>query len=323
MVAMTKERRPAVARSKYPQVAPNVWRIPTAISNVYIIGVEEDGQPAGFVIIDAGMGGFARRIAHVAAQLFGNDEKPRAILLTHGHFDHTGSLAALLDHYGLDTPVFAHPLELPYLNRGVHYPPGDPTVGGFMPEMSRLMYTSRPTYLPIDVRAFDEHLDVLPHMPGWTIHPTPGHTPGHVAFFHEQSRTLIAGDAVITVHTDSAYDMLTQRPSISHPPAYATYNWHHAKQSMKSLADLEPYYLCTGHGTPMYGEHLAANLRRYAENLRIPRYGRYVHTAAKFNRNGPTYIPPKPFDIIKAAGFLGLGLLATGVTVALVRNTKK
>ena len=38
----------------------------------------------------------------------------------------------------------------------------------------------------------------VPGLPDWQAIPTPGHTPGHVAFFRSKDRVLITGDAVLT-----------------------------------------------------------------------------------------------------------------------------
>ena len=62
------------------------------------------------VLVDAGLRGFARTITEAAAEFTGSPAPPAAIVLTHGHFDHIGSLDALLEQWG-SVPVFAHRLE--------------------------------------------------------------------------------------------------------------------------------------------------------------------------------------------------------------------
>lgn len=42
------------------------------------------------------------------------------MILTHGHFDHVGSIEALLERWPV--PMFAHPLEFPFLTGREAYP---------------------------------------------------------------------------------------------------------------------------------------------------------------------------------------------------------
>src|SRR5690606_10809191 len=148
---------------------------------------------------------------------FGEHAKPAAILMTHGHFDHVGALKDLASKW--DVPIYAHPEEMPYLNGSIPYPEPDPTVGGGM--------MARPSFLyprgPIDVSAWLRPLPEdgsVPPLPGWRWVHSPGHTRGHVAFWREADRTLIAGDAFITTNQESAYAVATQKPEIQGPPMY-------------------------------------------------------------------------------------------------------
>ena len=43
----------------------------------------------------------------------------------------------------------------------------------------------------------------VPGLPEWRWIHTPGHSPGHVSLFREQDRTLIPGDAFVTVKQES------------------------------------------------------------------------------------------------------------------------
>lgn len=58
----------------------------------------------------------------------------------------------------------------------------------------------------------------VPGLPEWRWMHTPGHAPGHVSFFREADRTLIAGDAFITTKQESALAVLAQRPEVHGPP---------------------------------------------------------------------------------------------------------
>lgn len=296
---------PSRMSSAAQEVAPNVYRQPTGISNAYFVAIDADD----YVVIDVGDVGYGDRMQETAAELFGG-ARPRAILLTHGHFDHAGALPELLTGTWAGVPVYAHALEIAYLNGGRRYPPGDPTVGGVMAEVSRFMDTSRPTEVPVQVQAYPEDVGELPFLPGWEFRPSPGHTPGHVSFWNEQHRVLISGDAIVTMNQKSPLGALTQRPELYSPPPYATYNWHHARQSARALAELRPYYLCAGHGVPMSGEELAGDLAAFVKEFPVPSYGRYVATPARFNRNGPVYVPPAPADYVKRTVIVAGSVLA-------------
>src|SRR5690349_6211290 len=69
-----------------------------------------------------------RRIRNWTEEHFGMGGRPSAIVLTHGHFDHTGALEDLTREW--DVPVYAHQFEMPYVTGRSNYPAPDPTVGG-------------------------------------------------------------------------------------------------------------------------------------------------------------------------------------------------
>ena len=110
----------------------DVARLRIAFVNVYFVGsprqAASPGEPNAtpWALVDAGLSPGTTRILDVAAERFGSESRPAAIVLTHGHFDHTGALEPLLAVW--DVPVYAHPLELPFLTGQADYPPPDPNV---------------------------------------------------------------------------------------------------------------------------------------------------------------------------------------------------
>ena len=168
-----------------------------------IVNIVLAGAPGGeWVLIDTGLPGTQRVIEDAIESRFGAGARPSAIVMTHGHFDHVGLLETLAARW--DVPVYAHPHELPYLNGTSSYPPPDPHVGGgLMSRLSPLFPRS-----PVDVRrrlhALPEDGSV-PFMPGWRWIHTPGHSAGHVSFWRQSDRGLIAGDAFVTTAQESVY----------------------------------------------------------------------------------------------------------------------
>jgi glyoxylase-like metal-dependent hydrolase (beta-lactamase superfamily II) len=291
-----------LVRGSVNEIAPGVFYVPALMANLYFVGDQN-----GWVMVDAGTPGTATRIRMAANTVFG-DRKPDAIVLTHGHFDHVGALRELAESW--DVPVFAHPLEFPYLDGRDDYPPPDPTVGGFMAQLSRMFPKKG---INVGHRLRPVMIDnTVPHMPGWRVVHTPGHAPGHISLFRDSDRTLIAGDAVITIDQEHAGKVLSQQREIHPPPLYFTIDWDQATASVGKLAQLRPRVLATGHGLPMAGEEVADLLSDFAARFRRPAKGRYVETPAVANAEGVQYIPPAPRDMVPVYA-AGAALAAAGL----------
>jgi len=270
-------------------VAPGVWRIKDLFVNMYLIHNPSENK---WVLVDTGLKTSASKIRKVANHLFWPESKPAAIILTHAHFDHVGSLRNLADEW--DVPIYAHSLEKPYLTGISSYPPPDPSVGGGLMTLLSFMYPKG----PIDV---SDRLVILPEdgsipvLPEWRYYHTPGHAPGHVSLFRQRDRLLLAGDAFVTTIQESAVAVMMQNRKMHGPPKYFTYNWISAERSVKTLADLEPEIAATGHGKPMAGEELRQSLHHLADNFReiaVPHSGRYIEEPALVNYDGVQYTPP-------------------------------
>lgn len=294
----------------------------TAIVNVFFSGLPGAGD-RDWVLIDAGLPGTAHSIADAAARRFGPGARPSAIVLTHGHFDHVGALKELADKW--DVPVFAHHLELPYLTGRSPYAPADPTVGGGAMAALSWMYPRGPIDLGGRVRALPEDHSV-PFMPGWRWIHTPGHTAGHVSFFRDGDKTLIAGDAFVTTNQASALAVLEQRKEIHGPPAYYTPDWVAARESIEELAALRPEIAATGHGVPMAGEELRTGLDALLRNfdeVAYPTHGRYAQHPAIADENGLVSVPPEKPGLPPALVFgLGAGVVA-GLTLAALAGGRR
>jgi glyoxylase-like metal-dependent hydrolase (beta-lactamase superfamily II) len=285
------------------QIADVVWRLPVYGANVYFVG-----SPTGWVLVDAAWawGDCARIIRSAAAPLFGPDARATAILLTHLHPDHDGAALELAAVWGC--PVYLHADELP-LARAVaagdlagieRYGNGlDRRV--LVPIMRILRSRPGPAQGRTSIADFARVLEptAVPDLPDWTWVPTPGHTPGHVAFFRSGDRVLLSGDAVLTVDATSIGGCLAwalgRRPSHAwEAPRYTNWDQDATDTSFGVLAALEPRVLATGHGAALLGDPATRELRALAARTnarRCPSAGRAAHTPNA--ASGVVVTPPR------------------------------
>jgi glyoxylase-like metal-dependent hydrolase (beta-lactamase superfamily II) len=295
------------------EIARGVAVIPMSISNAYLVG---DSQ--NWVLIDSGTPGHAQTIKEAAESRFGANTKPRAIVLTHGHFDHAGSCPELLNTWNVN--AYAHNMELPYLTGGSSYPPIDVTAPGAFSFLARF-FPSRTVNLGERVKVWDGDITAF-GVSGWQAVFTPGHAPGHYAFYRPDGGVLIAGDAVTTMNLDNLMDTITRKQEVCRPPTPATYDWQQARQSVLKLAALKPSLIAAGHGLPM--RDAGAQLQKLAEKFPIPEHGRYVPQPARVDEDGITYLPPKPPDrLVRATVGVSAGLLAAALAVVLLHKPDK
>ena len=242
-------------------------------SNVYFVR-----SGASWVLIDAASANCGRSIQKAAESLFGEDTRPASILLTHDHPDHAGSAFELVRMW--NCPVYVHPEELPYaaigdltavkkyanqLDRWIILP-----LLRLMPRQ-RIESMLSKTSLKNVVQGFNTGAGI-PGLPGWECIPTPGHTPGHVAFFRTSDRFLITGDAIVTADLNSFWGFLLwclrkNKRKISSPPWYSTWNCRAAKDSVTTLSRLEPSVIASGHGLPITANSVAVDLHAFADRF--------------------------------------------------------
>ncbi len=292
------------------EVAPDVAVVETGIVNAYLVGNARD-----WVLVDSGLPGFAGRIRRAAEARFGRGARPRAILLTHGHFDHAGNAQALAGHW--DVAVHAHRLEWPFLTGQAKYPPYDVTAPGFFAFLSRFFPRSSMARLDDRLRDIGGTLSDL-GLDDWTCLHTPGHCAGHVSFFRAGDGVLLAGDSLATVDLDSLPALISKRKELSRPPTPATTDWGQTAASAALLARLRPRVIAAGHGKPM--RNAADQLQRLADRFPVPEHGRYAHAPAVTDETGIRSLPPAPFDPVPLAA---AGLLAIGLRVLLAMRSEQ
>ena len=298
------------------ELAPGVHRVSVGPFCCYFLGAP--GEP--WVVVDTGTPGSTAAVVRTAEVLFGEGSKPSCILLTHGHFDHAGSAAELADLW--EVPVYAHQRELPFLTGKTQYPPADPTIGGFFSLILRFMPDPNPAYnLGARVKVLPED-GAVPGLSGWRWLHTPGHTPGHVAYFRTADRILLTGDSLALVDFNSVFGVVFDVQKLSLPSPPITSDWEATRDSIRALARLEPSVIAPGHGKPLVSTDTALQLKIFAANLTLPKSGRYVKAPAVLTEEGLINLPPAPPDPF-ALNVLRAGALCLAALTAILAFSKK
>ena len=205
------------------QVADGVWQLrgfpPNGI-NVYLM---ED------VLVDAATRQAGRRILR---ELKGRDVSAHA--LTHAHPDHQGASREVCDK-----------LEIPF------WVPERDADAAERPELIRERQPDRAINRLIwrvwagPGRQVDRRLREGDEVAGFKVLDTPGHSAGHVTYWRESDRVLIAGDVV------NSMDVITGIPGLHEPKPYFTPDPARNRESARRLGQLEPSLVLLGHGPPV------------------------------------------------------------------------
>lgn len=200
-------------------ITPNLTQI-TRFRFVNAFLVREDD---GFTLVDTMLGGAADGLI-AAAQAAGAPIV--RIALTHGHGDHAGSLDQLKAKLP-DAQVLIPELDARILA-------GEPVVEGKLPGSWKKIATTP------DVR-----LQAGDRVGSLEVVPTPGHSPGHVAFLDTRDRAVIGGDIF------TSYGRLQVSNHFSVPfPFAAMATWDRVKdlEAARTIRALAPSVLVVGHG---------------------------------------------------------------------------
>ena len=194
------------------------------------------------MLIDAGT---ARRGKRILRELEGHSLSAHA--LTHAHPDHFGSSHEVCEARGI--PLWCGEADAPVVEGERRPEPGESQLAGL------LRRQPMPEAHPV-ARRLKEGDEVA----GFTVLETPGHSPGHVAYWREADRTLILGDVLFNLSVP------TLKPGLREPYGALTPDPRQNRDSARRLAALRPDLILFGHGPPLRdGERFV----RFVESLPV------------------------------------------------------
>ncbi|WP_391119157.1 MBL fold metallo-hydrolase [Psychrobacillus sp. L3] len=214
------------------QISEHIWSLKTWMIipiHVWVV-VEEDG----ITLVDAGMPMMAKGIMKFLKQL--NAGPLKQILLTHGHTDHVGAVKVILTEN--EVPVYAHQIEIPYLEGELLYPKRKKLENNLPKKLTQPL--------------LEEEAGILKSVGGLKPFFTPGHSPGHVVYYHEKDQVLLAGD------------LFKSKNGKLQPPMF-TPNMAEALKSSAVVGQLKPKRLEVCHGNTVFNP--ADQLKDYVQTV--------------------------------------------------------
>ncbi|MFE4837798.1 MBL fold metallo-hydrolase [Arthrobacter sp. NPDC056691] len=226
------------------EVSPGVFFVEGPASNWIVVRDE-----TGFMIIDSGYPSDRPLVLDSIRQLGLRPSDARAMLITHGHVDHTGAAAYFSETYG--TPILCAPEELAHVQgREKHQVTfGQVIVRAWRPRVFRWMvHVIKAGALKAtpatDARAWSAAtLRKLPGKPEAVL--LPGHTPGNVVIQLPEAGAAVVGDSFVSGHPISR----SHGPQMLHPmfhtdPAQALAATHR-------LDEIDASVVLPGHGAAL------------------------------------------------------------------------
>lgn len=234
-----------MAKPTFEQVTPHIFRLELPFMrgrfavNVFLVRYEGgfdalEAQPAGlgqagWILVDAGAPGYGPLLMEQVLAHTGG-ERPKVLLLTHGHIDHVAAAQAIRTQWR--SLIAAGRAEMPFLLGPARY--------NRLPDQTllhRLFQRSGPALAGRNVQV---PLDEGRRLGDLLTYVVPGHAPGMVALLHRHDRALLAADAVFHLGGKLADPLrpFTYSPRINH-------------QSQARLAEVDFDHLLPSHGAPI------------------------------------------------------------------------
>lgn len=204
--------------------------------------VEGEG---GLALIDTSSKSASQGIISAIESIGRAPEDLRTIIATHYHFDHTGNVGTLVERSGAQLCV--HEDDVPYVEGRSPWMPSNGLIGPVLDKFA-------PEQFSLKVDRVLRDGDVVPFAGGLQVIHAPGHTPGHIALYAKERRTLFTGDALMNT------------VGLRLPMSVSSHDMEQARRSIQRLSELDFDIALPGHGAPILGrasEKIAEWARRW------------------------------------------------------------
>ena len=156
------------------QISPHVKKFEFDLG-ILVVSIWLVEKADRFYLIDTGMRGMEKYAVQYLLP-----QNIEAIFLTHGHSDHISGLPYLKQHFG-ELPTLISEKEFPYISGQKPFP--------------NRKHSEKLIFDPSDFMTFESlEADRLLREAGLKVLFSPGHSPGHVSYYHKEDQLIIAGD---------------------------------------------------------------------------------------------------------------------------------
>ncbi len=261
--ALNRGRTPRPVITELSEIGVTV--ISKWLYNCYVIHDGGDGRP---FVVDLGMpsqlplvGGALRAHGSDASEL-------GAAIATHGHADHVGGLPTLRH---VHRTAIHLPQAIAEMRDGTRplRPPGLRAVAEILPVMAsqprdlaatkeiagtmkEIGWDGKGVRLPFEPDSWLVDGTHLPGLADWEVLTTPGHSDDSTCLYHRPTRTLLSGDAVLSVEGRGWFN-----------PEYV--DGRLSAQTEVRLRQLDVEHLLPGHGLVVQGRDVMGGALGFAE----------------------------------------------------------
>lgn len=221
-------------------VADGIHCVEDSYVNWFIVEGED-----GLTIVDAGLPTSWDSLLQALSELGKRLLDIKALVLTHGHFDHLGFAERLRSQVGV--PVYIHDNDVPLTRHPRQYGRDRPLTWYLLTQFKAMPmvagFVKNRAWWPKPIKEVRRIRDATLPVPGSPrVLFTPGHTLGHCAFHFPERDTVISGDAVVTLNP---YRGSWKSQIVS---GAATVDPERALESLDAIAETGARTVLTGHG---------------------------------------------------------------------------
>ncbi|QGU00817.1 hypothetical protein SYNTR_2223 [Candidatus Syntrophocurvum alkaliphilum] len=183
----------------------DIKKIRLGVTNIYLIKGNN-----GYVMIDTGEPRKEKKFFKALNRLNIKPQDIKLIIITHCHFDHVGSLAAIKDV--INSPILIHPLEAKTVeNADVIIPPGTDIIGKILGAVGKKL-TWFLAFKGIKAeKLYQDEYDLSTYGINAKVINTPGHTNGSLSIIFNDGRAIV-GDLAMNYPLHSKFPIFAEEP---------------------------------------------------------------------------------------------------------------